>query len=279
MGPVTSDSYRPSRYVGVTGIWETCGSRPAVRPGTSSLPSAARCRRACPRRTKGPIPMRGTRTRCCSCLLRWLPRLPLLRGSTRRPARPLRTRRARTARRHAGRRRPRRCAAAGHRPAARVPRACRFRPRARDRCRVPWFVDSEGRRCAVAFLLDHTGRGDLTLAVRQECNHAWIAGLANNTALQDWLQEHGLTLAEAARIQGPHPRVEFGPGGSRSALPAPRPARPGCTRRRRSATPGRSRSATGPARPSSSRAASARPDATTSAATAAARLRSAASRS
>lgn len=69
--------------------------------------------------------------------------------------------------------------------------------------RVPLFVDGEGRRCAVAWLLDRTGHGELTLAIQKRCNEAWVAGLTGDQALGQWLQEHGLTAAEAARIQVP----------------------------------------------------------------------------
>lgn len=69
--------------------------------------------------------------------------------------------------------------------------------------RVPLFVDADGRRCAVAWLLDRTGHGELTLSVAGRCNEAWVAELAHDPALQRWLAAHGLTAAEAARIQLP----------------------------------------------------------------------------
>lgn len=65
------------------------------------------------------------------------------------------------------------------------------------------FVDADGRRCAVAFLLDRTGRSDLTNAIAELRNDAWIVELASDPELRDWLQSQGLTVAEAARIQGP----------------------------------------------------------------------------
>jgi HEAT repeat protein len=69
--------------------------------------------------------------------------------------------------------------------------------------RVPRFVDDHGRRCAVANLLDHTGHGALTLAIQMRQNDAWIADLVGDGALRAWLAMHGLTAAEAARIQVP----------------------------------------------------------------------------
>jgi HEAT repeat protein len=80
--------------------------------------------------------------------------------------------------------------------------------------RVPLFVDAAGRRCAVAELLHATGRDDLVAAVEATDNTAWIVDLAHSTALLGWLDEHGLSLEEAARIQGP-------------ALPPPRSEPPG----------------------------------------------------
>ena len=69
--------------------------------------------------------------------------------------------------------------------------------------RVPLFVDKEGRRCAMAELLHSTGRDDLVSYVAAHDNLAWIVDLADNTELLAWLDQHGLSLEEAARIQGP----------------------------------------------------------------------------
>lgn len=77
--------------------------------------------------------------------------------------------------------------------------------------RQPYFVDDAGRRCAVAHLLDCTGHGDLTLRVAAAANHAWIADLAGDRELGAWLAAHGLSLADAARIQGPPPMPPLPP--------------------------------------------------------------------
>lgn len=69
--------------------------------------------------------------------------------------------------------------------------------------RQPYFVDAAGRRCAVAHLLDRTGNGALTLEVAAGANAAWVADLSTNSALCAWLDRHGLSLEEAARIQAP----------------------------------------------------------------------------
>ncbi|MBK8098769.1 MAG: HEAT repeat domain-containing protein [Planctomycetes bacterium] len=69
--------------------------------------------------------------------------------------------------------------------------------------RMPFFVDDDGRRCAVAYLLDRTGAAPITEAIAREQNHAWVADLAPRQQLADWLARHGLGVEEAARIQGP----------------------------------------------------------------------------
>ena len=82
------------------------------------------------------------------------------------------------------------------------------------------FIDDAGRRCAVAFLLDRTGRSDLTNTIAEQYNDAWIVELANDSELRSWLHTNGLTLAEAARIQGPS-------GGNPRGNPPPPPPTPG----------------------------------------------------
>jgi len=80
--------------------------------------------------------------------------------------------------------------------------------------RVPWFVDSEGRRCAVAELLHVTGELGLIERVRSTNNHAWILDLAGDAAFDEWLAQNGLTFDEAARVQLP---VIGGTGGGGGA--------------------------------------------------------------
>jgi HEAT repeat protein len=69
--------------------------------------------------------------------------------------------------------------------------------------RVPYFVDADGRRCAVANLLDRTGGEALVTSVASRLNHAYVADLADEPELAAWLDRVGLTLEEAARIQAP----------------------------------------------------------------------------
>jgi hypothetical protein len=70
---------------------------------------------------------------------------------------------------------------------------------------VPYFVDREtGVHCAVANLLAKSGRSDIVDRVRRTNNNVWVAELRGDTAFRGWLNENGLTLAEAARIQVPY---------------------------------------------------------------------------
>ena len=70
---------------------------------------------------------------------------------------------------------------------------------------TPYFVDRKtGTLCAVANLLALTGRDDIVRRVQRANNNVWVPQLAGDTALLRWLDGHGLTLSEAARIQKPY---------------------------------------------------------------------------
>jgi hypothetical protein len=70
---------------------------------------------------------------------------------------------------------------------------------------VPYFVDRKtGTLCAVAHLLEATGRRDIVDRVASENNNVWVAQLASDTAFARWLARNGISLAEAARIQVPY---------------------------------------------------------------------------
>ena len=70
---------------------------------------------------------------------------------------------------------------------------------------VPYFVDrGTGVLCAVAHLLASTGRRDIVDRVAAMDNNVWVPALAGDTAFAHWLDDHGLTLPEAARIQVPY---------------------------------------------------------------------------
>jgi len=77
---------------------------------------------------------------------------------------------------------------------------------------TPYFVDRKtGTRCAVAHLLALTGRDDIVRRVARANNNVWVPQLAGDTALLRWLDGHGLTLGEAARIQKPYGFVQPSP--------------------------------------------------------------------
>lgn len=65
----------------------------------------------------------------------------------------------------------------------------------------PVLVDRDGTRCAVAELIAASGRGDLVARLAATRNTSYVAELADDVELVGWLDEHGLTAAEAARIQ------------------------------------------------------------------------------
>lgn len=70
---------------------------------------------------------------------------------------------------------------------------------------MPYFVDRRtGVLCAVAHLLESSGRRDLVDRVAAMDNNVWVPELAGDTAFTAWLDVHGITLAEAARIQVPY---------------------------------------------------------------------------
>jgi len=70
---------------------------------------------------------------------------------------------------------------------------------------TPYFIDRKtGTLCAVAFLLESTGRRDIVDRVASTDNNVWVAQLAGDSAFTSWLEQQGITLSEAARIQVPY---------------------------------------------------------------------------
>lgn len=66
---------------------------------------------------------------------------------------------------------------------------------------TPFFRDSRGTLCAMAYLIDRSGRGDLVDKVAATRNNAYIRELVDDPALVLWLDSVGLTAGEAGRIQ------------------------------------------------------------------------------
>lgn len=83
-----------------------------------------------------------------------------------------------------------------YREAGSFPRNDRFPDHA-----MPFFRDSRGVLCAMAYLIGRSGRGDLVDRVASTRNTAFMPELAGDPALRTWLDSVGLSVAEAARIQ------------------------------------------------------------------------------
>ncbi len=67
--------------------------------------------------------------------------------------------------------------------------------------RTPYFIDDRGVRCAMAHLIEVFGGASLVARVAATANNAYVRDLAGDPELIAWLVAHGLTVAEAARIQ------------------------------------------------------------------------------
>lgn len=75
--------------------------------------------------------------------------------------------------------------------------------------RVPCFVGAYGTRCAVGHLLAEDGREDLVASVAADDPTLRIEDLEGGQVLE-WIESHGLTRGEAARIQPAYPQpVQF----------------------------------------------------------------------
>ena len=67
--------------------------------------------------------------------------------------------------------------------------------------RMPYFRDARGNLCAMAFLIAASGRGDLVDHIARTRNYAFIPDLVDVPGLAQWLEDHGLSVAEAAHVQ------------------------------------------------------------------------------
>lgn len=74
---------------------------------------------------------------------------------------------------------------------------------------MPFFRDAQGVLCAMAYLVERSGRSDLVERVASTRNNAFIPELAEDPELRARLDSVGLSVAEAARIQPTYmPRIE-----------------------------------------------------------------------
>jgi hypothetical protein len=83
-----------------------------------------------------------------------------------------------------------------YRDAGRFPRNDRFPALA-----MPFFRDGHGALCAMAYLIERSGRRDLVDRIASTRNNAFLAELAEDPALRVWLDSVGVSVTEAARIQ------------------------------------------------------------------------------
>ena len=67
--------------------------------------------------------------------------------------------------------------------------------------RLPFFRDEHGTLCAVGYLMQQSGRGDLVDRIAGADNNVYVRELASDAEVGAWLAANGLTLEEAARIQ------------------------------------------------------------------------------
>ena len=83
-----------------------------------------------------------------------------------------------------------------YRNAGTFPENDRFADRA-----MPFFRDSHGTLCAMAYLVDRSGRTGIVDHIATTRNNAFIRELTDDPALVAWLETSGLSVDEAARIQ------------------------------------------------------------------------------
>lgn len=83
-----------------------------------------------------------------------------------------------------------------YRNAGAFPENDRFADRA-----MPFFRDSHGTLCAMAYLVDRSGGSAIVDHIAKTRNNAFIPELTDDRDLVAWLEASGLSVDEAARIQ------------------------------------------------------------------------------
>jgi hypothetical protein len=66
---------------------------------------------------------------------------------------------------------------------------------------TPIFRDTRGVTCAMAYLIERSGRRDIVDRVARTRNLAYVPELADDSALVSWLDSVGFDVEEAARVQ------------------------------------------------------------------------------
>lgn len=74
---------------------------------------------------------------------------------------------------------------------------------------MPFFRDGRGTPCAMAYLIDRSGRRDVVERIARTQNDAFIAQLSGDPDLCRWLEGAGLTVSEAARIQPQYSNINL----------------------------------------------------------------------
>lgn len=75
--------------------------------------------------------------------------------------------------------------------------------------RVPYFKDASGTPCAMAYLIEQSGYQALVNSVARSNNHVYINDVKDGPVI-DWVNDSGLTKAEAARVQPAYGGCGFG---------------------------------------------------------------------
>lgn len=70
---------------------------------------------------------------------------------------------------------------------------------------TPIFRDARGVTCAMAYLIERSGRRDFVERTAATQNLAYISELADNPTLIAWLDSVGLSVEEAGRVQPTYP--------------------------------------------------------------------------
>lgn len=68
---------------------------------------------------------------------------------------------------------------------------------------VPHFIDDRGTRCALAHVIEASGRGDLLQDLAAADNNAFISQLEDHEELTSWLATNGFSAEDVAFIQAP----------------------------------------------------------------------------
>eukprot|EP00026_Physarum_polycephalum_P011788 Phypoly_transcript_12032.p1 GENE.Phypoly_transcript_12032~~Phypoly_transcript_12032.p1 ORF type:complete len:356 (+),score=49.38 Phypoly_transcript_12032:59-1126(+) len=75
--------------------------------------------------------------------------------------------------------------------------------------RIPSFVDTEGRLCAVAHIMHRAGDGDLVKEIDNLFHNNYLYDMKNHKALNKWVGNSGFTLSELAMIQPGYPPFHY----------------------------------------------------------------------